>query len=63
MRPKQPNIKRIAPLEPVCEKTIYNSLVEAQDMINYIKENRIAREISAYQCPSCGFWHLTSKSK
>jgi len=35
---------------------------EAQDMIRHITETRIAREIHAYRCPVCGFWHLTSKN-
>jgi len=52
------NIKKIPPIEPVCKKTIYNSLEEAQDMIRYIKENRRVQEIHAYKCMSCGFWHL-----
>jgi hypothetical protein len=60
---KLPKTKKISPLELPCKKTIYNSLEEAQDMISYIKENRRVREISAYKCMSCGFWHLTSKSK
>jgi hypothetical protein len=59
---KQSGIKRINPLEPPCKKTIYNSPEEAHDMIRYIKENRTAREIHAYKCTICGFWHLTSKS-
>jgi hypothetical protein len=57
------NIKKIHPVEPPCKKTIYNSLEEAQDMIRYINENRIVREIKAYKCGICGFWHLTSKSR
>jgi hypothetical protein len=50
-------------IEPPCKKTIYNSLEEAQVMIQYINENRRVREIHAYKCTICGFWHLTSKSK
>jgi hypothetical protein len=42
---------------------MFNSLEDAQVMINHIKENRIARDIYAYKCTICGFWHLTSKSK
>lgn len=60
---KLPNTKKINPIEPLCKKTIYNSPEEAQDMISFIKENRRVREIHAYKCMSCGFWHLTSKSK
>jgi len=60
---KLSNIKKVNPIEPPCKKTIYNSLEEAQDMVSYIKENRRVQEIHAYKCNSCGFWHLTSKSK
>jgi hypothetical protein len=59
---KLSNIKKINPVVPPCKKTIYNSLEEAQDMIQYIKQNRRARELYAYKCTTCGFWHLTSKS-
>jgi hypothetical protein len=52
----------IDPLQPVCRKPMYNSLEEAQDMINYIRENRVVRDIRAYKCDICGFWHLTSSS-
>jgi hypothetical protein len=55
------NIKKIQPFEPPCKKTIYNSLAEAQDMITHINENRVSKEIHAYKCHICGFWHLTSK--
>jgi hypothetical protein len=59
---KLPNIKKVSPIEPPCRKTIYNSAEEARDMIEYIKETRVVRDIQAYKCESCGFWHLTSKS-
>jgi hypothetical protein len=55
--------KKTVPIEPLCKKTIYHSSEDAQDMIRHIRENRIAREIRAYKCPVCGFWHLTSKSE
>jgi hypothetical protein len=58
---KLSNSKKIHPVEPPCKKTIYNSLAEAQDMITYINENRVSKEIRAYKCLICGFWHLTSK--
>jgi hypothetical protein len=51
----------IHPIEPLCRKKIYNSPEEAQAMIDYIRENRRVREIHAYKCTICGFWHLTSK--
>ncbi|HEY5471344.1 MAG TPA: hypothetical protein VIK07_12555 [Bacteroidales bacterium] len=57
------NRRKIDPIEPTCKKTIYGSLEEAQDMINHIKETRRVQEIHAYKCLTCGFWHLTSKSK
>jgi hypothetical protein len=60
---KYSNIKNINPLEPPCKKTIYYSQEEAHDMIRHIKENRVVREIHAYKCSFCGFWHLTSKSR
>lgn len=40
---------------------MYNSRAEAEDMIRYIRETRIARELRAYHCFICGKWHLTSK--
>jgi hypothetical protein len=60
---KLSDIKKIQPVDPPCKKTIYYSLEEAQEMIRYIKENRSIRELYAYKCNICGFWHLTSKSK
>jgi hypothetical protein len=58
---KIPNIKKVNPIELPCRKKMYHTLAEAEDMIRYIKENRVSKEIHAYQCESCGFWHLTSK--
>lgn len=57
-----PGKNRYDPIQPRCRKTIYNSREEAEDMVSYLKENRHVREIRAYQCPVCGFWHLTHKS-
>jgi hypothetical protein len=58
-----PKKKRPAdPITPACNKRIYNSLAEAEEMIRHIRENRHVRDLSAYQCPICGMWHLTSKS-
>jgi len=42
---------------------MYNSPEEARDMISYLMQNKGARELSAYKCIICGFWHLTSKSR
>jgi hypothetical protein len=61
MRYKHSEIKKISPIEPPCRKTIYNSMEEAQDIIRHINESRVVREIRAYKCSVCGFWHLTSK--
>jgi hypothetical protein len=60
---KLSNIKKIQPVGLPCRKTMYNSLEEAQDMIRFLNENRTGRELRAYKCMTCGFWHLTSKSK
>jgi len=60
---KSSKSKSIDPIAPACKKTMYNSREEAEDMIRYIQENRVVRELFAYQCPSCGLWHLSSKSK
>jgi hypothetical protein len=60
---KLSNPKKIESIEPPCRKKIYSSFDEAQEMIRYIKENRRVREIRAYKCLICGFWHLTSKSE
>ncbi|MDF1576468.1 MAG: hypothetical protein P1P86_14870 [Bacteroidales bacterium] len=60
---RPPEFKSLEPIGPACKKTIYNTREEAEDMIRYIGENRVVRELRAYQCPSCGLWHLTSKLK
>jgi len=54
---KQSNSGNIEPLQPFCKKAIYNTQEEAMDMIRHIKETRVVREISAYKCSICGFWH------
>lgn len=61
MAHKIKNSKNIHPVEPPCKKKIYQSAEEAQDMIKYINEKRVSKEIRAYKCQICGFWHLTSK--
>ena len=60
---KSSKFKSVSPLGPSCNKTIYNSRKEAEDMIRYIQEERIVKDLRAYQCADCGLWHLTSKSK
>jgi hypothetical protein len=59
---KKSNMKKTIPLKQPCKKTIYNSYEEALDMIMYIKENRVGKDLRAYKCSVCGFWHLTSKA-
>jgi hypothetical protein len=61
MRYKQSHIKKIFPIESPCKKTIYNSFEEAKESIEYLQENKWVRDLSAYKCNLCGFWHLTSK--
>jgi hypothetical protein len=60
---KPSNIKKIDPIEPSCRKTMYTTAEDAQDMISYMQENKGKFNIHAYKCSTCGFWHLTSKSK
>jgi hypothetical protein len=57
---KHSKIKKTDPIELPCRKKMYNSPEEAQDMINYISEKRSGKDIRAYKCTICGFWHLTS---
>ncbi len=54
---------RPTPLNLPCKKTIYHSKEEAEDMIRHISEVRETKEIWAYRCTICGFWHLTSKER
>jgi hypothetical protein len=61
MKYKQFRIRKINPIEAPCKKTIYNSLAEAKESIAYLEENKGVRDLSAYKCSICGFWHLTSK--
>ena len=61
MKSKPARIKKIDPIAVTCKKTIYNSLIEAQESIAYIQENKFVKDLSAYKCSVCGFWHLTSK--
>jgi hypothetical protein len=61
MKSKLSRISKIDPIETPCKKTIYNSLIEAKESIVYLQENKGAKDLSAYKCTICGFWHLTSK--
>ena len=60
---KPSNFNSIDPIAPACKKAMYNSREEAEDMIRYIQENRIVKELQTYKCTTCGMWHLTSKSR
>jgi len=61
MKYKPSKIRHIYPVESPCKKTMYNSLIDAKESIAYLKENRMVKELTAYKCSVCGFWHLTSK--
>ena len=61
MRYKTTGKKKIEPFGLPCRKTIYQTREDAEDMIRHITETRTGREIRAYKCDICGFWHLTSK--
>jgi hypothetical protein len=62
MRYKNTYRKTAEPIHTPCKKTIYHSEEEAEDMIKYIRETRVTKEIRVYKCDICGFWHLTSKN-
>ena len=57
------NKSKPAPIGGSCKKTSYHTRDDAEDMIRHIKETRITKEIKAYRCEICGFWHLTSREK
>lgn len=59
MKYKSPRIKKTDPIESPCKKTIYTSLSEATESIEYLQADRWVKKLSAYKCPVCGFWHLT----
>jgi hypothetical protein len=52
----------VDPISPGCNKTIYNSREEAEEMIRHIMETRHVKDLGTYQCPVCGLWHLTSRT-
>lgn len=54
--------KPVDSISSPCKKAMYQSREEAEDMIRYIQENRIVKELRAYHCEICGMWHLTSLS-
>ncbi|HBC77212.1 MAG TPA: hypothetical protein DEO60_01255 [Bacteroidales bacterium] len=53
--------RKTYPFESACKKTMYNSLIEANDAIEFLRKTKYVKELSAYKCTVCGFWHLTSK--
>jgi hypothetical protein len=61
MKYKPSPIRKIYPIESPCKKTMYSSLPEAKESIEYLQDNKGAKSLSAYKCSVCGFWHLTSK--
>ena len=63
MRYKTVARKNVDPFLLPCIKTIYQTREDAEDMIRHIAETRTGREIRAYRCDVCGFWHLTSRKK
>jgi hypothetical protein len=61
MKYKPTRVRKIYPVEAPCKKTMYASLAEANESIAYLQETKYVRDLSAYKCEICGFWHLTSK--
>jgi hypothetical protein len=61
MKYKPSRKRKIDPVESPCKKTIYNSFDDAKEAIDYLQENKFVKDLSAYKCSMCGFWHLTSK--
>lgn len=62
-------------MDSTCNKICYNSLRDANEVLNSIKKHRYIdgnrrnkligkkdkRPIRAYKCDICGYFHLTSK--
>ena len=61
MKYKPGRIRKPDPVEFPCKKEMYNSLDEAKEAIDYLEKNKYVKDLSAYKCSVCGFWHLTSK--
>jgi hypothetical protein len=61
MKYKPSRKRKINPVESPCKKATYNSLAEAKESITHLQENKWVKDLSAYKCSVCGFWHLTSK--
>jgi hypothetical protein len=58
---KSSKSRSVDPIRPPCKKEMFQTFEEAEDMIRYIHETRITRDLHAYKCEICGMWHLTSK--
>jgi hypothetical protein len=61
MKYKPSRERKIYPVDSLCKKTMYNSLIDAKESIDYLQKNKWVKGLSAYKCSVCGFWHLTSK--
>jgi hypothetical protein len=61
MKYKPSRLKNVDPVETPCKKKMYNSLIDAKESIEYLQDNKTRKNLSAYKCSVCGFWHLTSK--
>ena len=61
MNYKSSRMRKIDPIRSPCKKTIYKSLFEAEESIDYLQKEKWVKGLSAYKCSVCGFWHLTSK--
>jgi hypothetical protein len=61
MKYKPIRVKKTDPIGPTCKKKIYYSFDEAKESIEYLQETKWIKDLSAYKCTICGFWHLTSK--
>ena len=61
MKYKPSRIRKIYPIESPCKKTMYNSLIDAKESIDYLQKDKWVKGLSAYKCSVRGFWHLTGK--
>jgi hypothetical protein len=61
MKYKTSHNKKIYPIESPCKKAIYKSLIDANESIEHLQKTKFVKDLSAYKCSVCGFWHLTSK--
>jgi hypothetical protein len=61
MKYKSNRERKIDPIGPTCKKKMYNTFDEAKASIEYLQQTKWIKDLSAYKCTICGFWHLTSK--